>query len=290
MSKVIYHRHHIIPRHAGGTDDPDNLVLLTIAEHAEAHRLLWEQHGRVQDKLAWLMLSGKTEEAEAARIELMGTPEVRAKISASHKGKIKSQQHCENLSKALTGRKLSAEHCAKKSESMKGNTAGWDKRTEEDKATWTQKIKEARKVKWDRTSIEERQEISRKMNERQLELGSWRKGQQRAVVALKGKKVDPTLVAKRNAAQKEFYRTEEGQKVLTERAAKHKATNQRKRELGQTQTRSIESRQKTAEKLRAYNQTPEGKLERIERGRKVRETKTRKKTDREAARILVDEK
>lgn len=33
------HRHHKVPRHMGGTDDPDNLVLLTIEEHAEAHRI-----------------------------------------------------------------------------------------------------------------------------------------------------------------------------------------------------------------------------------------------------------
>lgn len=65
-----YHWHHIIPKHAGGTDDPSNLVRLTINEHADAHRLLWEQHGRPEDKLAWLLLAGKTDEAEAARIEL----------------------------------------------------------------------------------------------------------------------------------------------------------------------------------------------------------------------------
>lgn len=68
--KIQYHWHHIIPKHAGGTDDPSNLVRLTVAEHADAHRLLWEQHGRPEDKLAWLLLSGKTNEAEAARIEL----------------------------------------------------------------------------------------------------------------------------------------------------------------------------------------------------------------------------
>lgn len=67
---VTHHWHHIIPKHAGGTDDPSNLVRLTVAEHAEAHRLLWEQHGRPEDKLAWLLLAGKTDEAEAARIEL----------------------------------------------------------------------------------------------------------------------------------------------------------------------------------------------------------------------------
>ena len=56
--KVYYHNHHIIPKHIGGTDDPSNLVKLTIEEHSEAHRLLYEQYGRWQDKLAWLGLSG----------------------------------------------------------------------------------------------------------------------------------------------------------------------------------------------------------------------------------------
>lgn len=37
----------------GGTDDPENLIELTPEEHAEAHRLLWEEHGRWQDYLAW---------------------------------------------------------------------------------------------------------------------------------------------------------------------------------------------------------------------------------------------
>ena len=51
------HLHHIIPRHAGGTDDPSNLVELTPEEHAEAHRKLWEEHGRWQDYCAWMGLA-----------------------------------------------------------------------------------------------------------------------------------------------------------------------------------------------------------------------------------------
>ena len=54
-----YHIHHIIPRHAGGTDDPTNLVSLTVEEHANAHKLLYEEFGRTQDKVAWLSLSGQ---------------------------------------------------------------------------------------------------------------------------------------------------------------------------------------------------------------------------------------
>lgn len=52
------HQHHIVPKHMGGTDEKSNLIELTIAEHAEAHRLLYEKYNRTQDKVAWLGLAG----------------------------------------------------------------------------------------------------------------------------------------------------------------------------------------------------------------------------------------
>lgn len=52
------HKHHIIPKHMGGTNDPENIKALSIEEHAEAHRLLYEEHGKIEDRLAWLGLSG----------------------------------------------------------------------------------------------------------------------------------------------------------------------------------------------------------------------------------------
>jgi hypothetical protein len=60
------HKHHIIPRHTGGSDDPSNLVELTIQEHAEAHKILWEEHGRWQDYLAWQGLAGLMSKEEHA--------------------------------------------------------------------------------------------------------------------------------------------------------------------------------------------------------------------------------
>ena len=67
---MVTHIHHIVPRHAGGTNDPANLIELTLCEHTEAHRVLFEQNGRLQDKIARKMLAGKTDEGEQARIEL----------------------------------------------------------------------------------------------------------------------------------------------------------------------------------------------------------------------------
>jgi len=52
------HRHHIIPKHEGGSDDPSNIVYLSVKEHAEAHRDLYEKNGKIEDYLAWKGLSG----------------------------------------------------------------------------------------------------------------------------------------------------------------------------------------------------------------------------------------
>ena len=71
MSKRIYtHKHHIIPRHAGGSNDPSNLVELTTEEHALAHKKLFFIYGRWQDELAYLALEkqiGKEEATKTAR-------------------------------------------------------------------------------------------------------------------------------------------------------------------------------------------------------------------------------
>ena len=63
------HKHHIIPKHAGGTDDPENLIELTVNEHAAEHRKLYDQYGKWQDLLAYKTLSGQISSNEEARIE-----------------------------------------------------------------------------------------------------------------------------------------------------------------------------------------------------------------------------
>lgn len=65
---TIYHNHHIIPKYMGGSDDPDNLVEVTVEKHALLHKQLWEDLGNWQDHVAWKMLSGQITNAEAIKI------------------------------------------------------------------------------------------------------------------------------------------------------------------------------------------------------------------------------
>lgn len=42
----------------GGTDDPNNLIELSIIDHAAAHKKLYEEYGKWEDFLAWQGLLG----------------------------------------------------------------------------------------------------------------------------------------------------------------------------------------------------------------------------------------
>ena len=66
----MLHVHHIIPKHAGGNDEPSNLITLTVEEHAHAHKLLYEKYGRKEDEIAWKALSGQASKKEIVAMGL----------------------------------------------------------------------------------------------------------------------------------------------------------------------------------------------------------------------------
>jgi hypothetical protein len=83
----------------GGSDDPSNLIELTIEEHAEAHRILWEQYGNWQDNVAWKALSGQITNYEATILASINyntgrkdNEETRLKKSLSRLGKPSNQK------------------------------------------------------------------------------------------------------------------------------------------------------------------------------------------------------
>lgn len=64
------HKHHIIPKHMGGTDTKDNIIELSIKKHTEAHKKLFEKHGLWQDELAWKGLAGLMTKEEIVHRQL----------------------------------------------------------------------------------------------------------------------------------------------------------------------------------------------------------------------------
>jgi hypothetical protein len=151
------HKHHIIPKHAGGSDDPSNLIEVTIEEHIEIHRKLYEQHGKWQDYCAWQALSGQITNYEAQQLarsnamkgfkhseesilkmkesckkrteRWLADPEKWAEInrkrSKSHKGKVRTADHAKNNTesrKANGNPWHTKETKLKISASLKGNT------------------------------------------------------------------------------------------------------------------------------------------------------------------------
>jgi hypothetical protein len=81
------HIHHIIPQYLGGTDDPSNLIELTVEDHAEAHRKLYELHGNWQDYCAWQALSGRIGKEQILRM----------KQGMANKGRKKTPEEIENI-------------------------------------------------------------------------------------------------------------------------------------------------------------------------------------------------
>jgi len=65
---MLKHKHHILPKHAGGSDDPSNLIEVTVEEHAELHLSLYLEHGMWQDWLAYNGLIGRISTEEATRL------------------------------------------------------------------------------------------------------------------------------------------------------------------------------------------------------------------------------
>lgn len=110
----------------GGTDDASNIVELSVEDHAEAHRKLYEQHGHWQDELAYKGLSGHIgkEEIILERQRKAGrrvkSPEERAKISRARSGSTLSAEHRANISKGNMGRTVTAETRAKLSKANTG--------------------------------------------------------------------------------------------------------------------------------------------------------------------------
>jgi hypothetical protein len=116
--------HHIIPKSEGGSNDKDNLVVLTGREHFIAHKILWMETPTNYSRAAtYHMMSnhrgikwGATYE-EVRKVftgenHPLRQEKNRIKQLESVMGKPKSDEHKKKISQALKGRVRTEEHIA----------------------------------------------------------------------------------------------------------------------------------------------------------------------------------
>lgn len=118
------HKHHIIPRHMGGSDDPSNIVELTIEEHAEAHRILYEQYGKLEDKLAWMGLSNMISKKEII-YKLLTKPKSEEWKQKNRKPKVSNKNYFGNKNAVGNNKPKSEEHKLKIAQAHKGMEKTW---------------------------------------------------------------------------------------------------------------------------------------------------------------------
>ena len=104
MEESMKHKHHIIPKHMGGTDEPSNIIELTREEHAITHLLLYEKYGKKQDLGAYYLLTGQTDEANRIACSLGGSVQGKKNAESGH------MKNIQKLGASLGG-KRSAEVC-----------------------------------------------------------------------------------------------------------------------------------------------------------------------------------
>lgn len=126
-SIVTGEKHHILPRCMGGTDEVENIVLLTAREHFLCHKLLLrfadQQHLlKLQHAFSYMALTKDairpslrvtSRDYALARSVLLlpRSAEWRANISKALKGKPQASSTVAKMKATLTGRVLSKEHC-----------------------------------------------------------------------------------------------------------------------------------------------------------------------------------
>lgn len=110
--------HHVVLVKDGGTDDDFNLVHLSVDDHKRAHEIMWEDN---KDRGFDARQLSQRAYSVTRSLGHPSTEEGRYKMRMAKLGKphYQSQETKQNISKALTGKKLSEEHKASTAKSVK---------------------------------------------------------------------------------------------------------------------------------------------------------------------------
>ena len=175
--KGYVEKHHIIPKSLGGTNDNNNIVVLTAREHFICHRLLTKiTSGKSRQKMLYavgrfvqdggnvnrLLTSRQYEIARQsiseARLGTKFSNESKKKMSVSAKGRVPwnkglrgvqkvSEEQKLALSKLHTGKTLTEDTKRKISESKKGHTSGMTGLVHSEETRNKMKLAQARRGK-----------------------------------------------------------------------------------------------------------------------------------------------
>lgn len=134
----ICHKHHIVPRSLGGSDDENNLIILTSREHYIAHMILWKcgykqmitaffymshnhrHQGIVSSRLYESLMHDYSNLVSLRFKNVPFTEEHKANISVALKGRLVSLETREKIRNRLRGSKDSEETKRKKAVSHIG--------------------------------------------------------------------------------------------------------------------------------------------------------------------------
>ena len=141
---MMAHKHHILPKYKGGSNNPDNLVEVGVTQHAMFHYCNWQLWGNEKDWLAWKGLSAQIGQDEILRMKSsLGGKTGGSKGGKANKGKTKSKEHKEKLSTHLSkvrsrgvSNALSEQSRQKKKETFKQNKHSQGERNSQYGTMW----------------------------------------------------------------------------------------------------------------------------------------------------------
>ena len=71
-TSVYTEKHHILPKHVGGTNEQDNIIVLTYRQHILAHLLLYRKYRRIEDITAYKLMVGIPEDRKSTICKMIG--------------------------------------------------------------------------------------------------------------------------------------------------------------------------------------------------------------------------
>lgn len=191
---VYYEEHHILPRSMGGSNDPENLVMLTAREHFLAHWLLWRIFKNRQTAFAFhaMKFNKRKKEyeflssrlyAEAREASNFATKEMHksGKYAYTEERKMKLRNNPNSLwgkeAQSKSSRAKWKKYTPEERSEMQSNAnkKAWQNMTEEERKRRQDAMQSARKMNnsfsaatakgWAKLTEEERKERGRKISE-----------------------------------------------------------------------------------------------------------------------------